>query len=356
MKHQINLDYLSINKTLKEHSCVIGFDAFIDTLTRPLFRREGKTTEYFENLPALATYLLQKQNHSVAIELDMICQKAGGNNPIISSALCQAGLKVTSIGPFGSPQIEPEFAELHQNCQLYSLGEPGRCLAYEFSVSKLMNFINMNQDCFQFDKLLQAVGSERKLADIFQQAKLWVFVNMSEQPAVIQLWQELREHYLPLAVSAYDKELFFDLSDCDRLSISTLEYALSVMKDFAQRTTVSLSLNENEFSSLCRLYSIASTTDDALAKLREVLAIQRIILRKLDYFFAIDSLGEYRIPNIVEANPKILTGAGDSQNAGICLGILAGLSLPEALTLGVQLGNYYIRQGNFPKLTDQGFM
>ncbi|MFA9480317.1 hypothetical protein ACERK3_18760 [Phycisphaerales bacterium AB-hyl4] len=50
------------------------------------------------------------------------------------------------------------------------------------------------------------------------------------------------------------------------------------------------------------------------------------------------------------ANPRLSTGAGDNVNAGICLGLLADLSVEQALCTGTATSGYYVRNGASPSL------
>jgi sugar/nucleoside kinase (ribokinase family) len=50
--------------------------------------------------------------------------------------------------------------------------------------------------------------------------------------------------------------------------------------------------------------------------------------------------------------PKISTGAGDHFNAGFCLGLVLGFSLPESLCVGVATSGYYVRTAQSPTATE----
>lgn len=53
----------------------------------------------------------------------------------------------------------------------------------------------------------------------------------------------------------------------------------------------------------------------------------------------------YSFPNHVVQNPRLSTGGGDSFNAGLCAGLLGGLSLAQAAKLGSLCGSYYVEHG-----------
>jgi sugar/nucleoside kinase (ribokinase family) len=88
----------------------------------------------------------------------------------------------------------------------------------------------------------------------------------------------------------------------------------------------------------------------SLSLFRKKLPIRSIVLRTLRHFYYSSEEEEITVDNNIVESPLCITGAGDAQNAGICLGILGGLSMHKALEAGVWSGNSYIRTGTVEPL------
>jgi sugar/nucleoside kinase (ribokinase family) len=133
------------------------------------------------------------------------------------------------------------------------------------------------------------------------------------------------------------------------MSKEELSRGINLLKNLRAFGEVILSANENEFHILAAHTGVdpgrAGNCQSALNTFRNAAAIDQVILRTLPAFYFSSSWGELCVENQYVEDPQYLTGAGDAQNGGICLGLLAGLPVEEALMAGVWAGNCYIRTG-----------
>jgi hypothetical protein len=324
--------------------CFVGFDAFVDYITRPVAGREGGIPRYFHDLGEYTAFLAARDNRSFSVELEIPRVRIGGNNPNMSGILSRCGADVVSFGAYGKDGLDPVFLPLAEQCRLVSFANPGKCTAYEFTVSKMLNFYNMDPKDFTWENLLGFIGFEEILL-LLKQTDLIVFVNLSEQPAVLNIMEMFLKHIFPRFEEP--KLFFMDFSDCGHLSEGELSRCLGFIKNLKPFGDVVLSVNENEYRILSRRMGGLGdgTGAEKLAAFREALGAGRVILRTLETFYYASPSREIQVPNEVVEEPCFLTGAGDAQNAGFCLGLLAGRPVEEMLLTGVRAGNCYIRTG-----------
>lgn len=346
-----------VESKIRNKRMVIGFDGFIDHIVRSVPR----------TMSDLAAFLMNQQNMSCSIELKEVDVKIGGNNPIMSNALGKIGVSVDTIGSYGAKGIDPIFNELSDNCNIYSIADAGRCFAIEFDTNKLMMYTNKAAEVISFEHLISKVPSEI-LLKLFNNADGIAQLNFSEYQNVVNIWEGILANILP---NVKDEKIFyFDLSDCSKVEKKYLLHALKVIRGFKKYGTVYLDLNDNEL-----LHVFNAVADDEnlslelegllkakyieekklsilLKILFDKLEINTVIIRTLHKVFAYEDNNYTSVDNIFVEKPKLLTGAGDNQNAGICLGLICGLSIKEALMLGVMAGNFYIENGFSPNFDE----
>ena len=333
-------------KGTKQKCCFIGFDAFIDYITRPIADKGNSTPKYFHDVEEYAAFLCKRNDKSFSIELEIPEIRIGGNNPNMSSILSRCGVDVVSFGAYGKTVIDPVFLPLAEQCRLVSFANPGKCTAYEFTVNKMMNFYNMDKRDFTWENLLKFISLE-EIISLLDRTDMIIFVNLGEQPAVLNIMEMFLKMIFPRFTG---RKLFFvDFSDCRHMSSAELSRSLDFIRGLKPFGTLTLSVNENEYHHLSSHAGIPSHKDKSrraeLRSFREALGIDQVILRTLDTFYYSSSSAETQVPNEVVEDPRFLTGAGDAQNAGFCLGMLAGMSVKEIVLTGVRAGNDYIRTG-----------
>jgi hypothetical protein len=332
--------------------CFIGFDAFIDYITRPVAGCDGGENRYFHSLEEYARFLAGQGKKSFSIELETPKVKIGGNNPIMSDILSRFGLEVVSFGAYGKPLLDPVFLPLSQRCKVVSFANPGKCTAYEFTVSKMMNYYNMDPRDFTYENLLNYL-SEDEIIAIMEPQDLIVFVNLGEQPAALNIMEVFLTRIFPRFEGK--KQFFLDFSDCSHMPDGELARSLKFLKNLRVFGNVALSVNENEYRFLSGRMGIAPQSGDSLngeaekgslERFRETAGADQVMLRTLETFYYSSHAEKAQVPNAVVDGPRFLTGAGDAQNAGFCLGLLAGMSPEEMLLTAVRAGNRYIRTGS----------
>jgi hypothetical protein len=331
---------------LKGKSCFIGFDAFIDYITKPVLDKSNGNKTFFKTVDEFAGYLLSKKGLSFSIELETPKKKLGGNNPITCDIISSFGVKVTSAGPYGVPSPDPMFQELGKKCELISFSDPGVSHCYEFTRNKMLNYYNMNANDFTYQNFLRYT-SEQKLIDLFNKINMALFLNISEQPAILDILKGLTENILPAVKNK--KTFFLDLADCSCLQKNELENVIAFIKKLQNFGETILSANENEFKTLFR--SVYGTDDRSpdfsktLELCRTALSLDTIIVRTLPVFFYRNATETITVDNRLVETPVFITGAGDAQNAGICLGLLSGFTAEDCLKTGVETGNAYMKKG-----------
>ena len=68
-------------------SAFVGFDGYVDSIVRPLFRQEDETLTPFRTMAEYGSYICGKAGKSCTLELKKESVRAGGNAPIFSAAL-----------------------------------------------------------------------------------------------------------------------------------------------------------------------------------------------------------------------------------------------------------------------------
>ena len=327
-------------------SCVVGFDAFIDYITRPIADRENNEPKYFHDSGEYADFLRDRKDKSFSVELETPQIRIGGNNPNMSRILSGCGADVVSFGAYGKTAIDPVFLPLAERCRLVSFANPGKCTSYEFTVNKMMNFYNMDRRDYTWENLMKFISPE-EIGSIMNRADIIIFVNPSEQPAVLDIMEMLLKTIFPRFTGR--KLFFMDFSDCSHLSHNELSRSFGFLRALKSFGALTVSVNENEYRILSRHAGIPApdgeTCGAGLASFRKALEADRLVLRTLKTFYCSSSSGQTEVPNEIVDDPSYLTGAGDAQNAGFCLGMLEDVSEKEMLLTGVRAGNLYIKTG-----------
>ncbi|GHV02969.1 hypothetical protein FACS189485_04870 [Spirochaetia bacterium] len=342
---QLRLNTFTLDD-LKQKRCFIGFDAFVDHITKPIAEKDDKTNQHFKSLEEYAHYLLDRKESSFSLEMEIPETKIGGNNPIISDILSGFGVQVITAGAYGKPDIDPLFVPLSKKTRLISFSNPGKCTSFEFTYNKLMSYYNMDPKDFTYDNLINYLP-EDELVDIMDNTDIIIFVNVCEQLAVMNILEAIADRVLPKSTGT--RRFFIDLSNCGQLSYNELQRVVEFLKKLGNFGKVILSTNENEFQTLFNFYGKntynKSNLKDAVRFVRKELGIDTLILRTLEWFYCNSPGIEQQAENIIVENPRYLTGVGDAQNSGICLGLLLSLPVNEVLYAGVRAGNCYLQNG-----------
>jgi hypothetical protein len=145
------------------------------------------------------------------------------------------------------------------------------------------------------------------------------------------------------------KTFFMDFSDCSRMTQDEIDRSFRFIRGLEPYGTLTLSVNENEYRRLSHNAGISTEKGGDcfrdLNSFRKKLGTGRVIVRTLNTFYFSSPSMNTQAPNEYVDKPRFLTGAGDAQNAGFCLGMLDDKSVEEMLLTGVRAGNQYIRTG-----------
>ncbi|NLG24129.1 MAG: hypothetical protein GX558_02130, partial [Clostridiales bacterium] len=142
---------------LAQSRALLGFDAFIDIVARPL--REGSADgagQAFNLLPDFGAFVSGRAGVSGSVELDERTTKMGGNAPNVAAALGALGVAADCVIPCGPP--DPLFAPLAARGRLFSTGEPGLCVALEFLDGKLLLGVNRGVNRLTWAQVTERVG------------------------------------------------------------------------------------------------------------------------------------------------------------------------------------------------------
>lgn len=341
------------NDMLKRKKVTVGFDGFIDTIARIIREKHNhQPPSLFNTIKEFGEYILEKQGASFSLELEERSIKLGGNMPIMANALGRLGLPVNCIGALGHPQIHPVFNQLSANCHLYSFAEPGTATAYEFNDGKMMMAQMKAINTAGWEKIKEMIGIET-LVRLYGESDMICLLNWSEIDASTNIWKGILKEVLSQYPAGKKQIAFFDLSDCSKRNEQSIAEALDLLKQFAERASVILSLNKNEADIIYQsLYSKKSDGDlFATGKaIMERLTIGTLLLHSAKVAMAFTNSEQVQVDSFFTPEPVISTGAGDNFNAGFCTGQLLELDIELSVVLANAVSGCYIRKGISPKL------
>lgn len=334
-----------------------GFDMVVDSVVRAVRWKNDKCpSTYFETIEEFGKHLISKKNMSCSIEIELQQEKIGGNMAIFSNSLGSLGVSTHCIGSMGYPKTEPVFLGMNENCILHSVGRTGQCNALEFNDGKVMLSSMDNLKEITWETISERLGKEA-VTGYFRDSQLAALLNWSEMPGATLLFQKVFENCIKPGKKDKKKWLLMDLSDASRKSEQELLEVLSLGEQFADYRTTVFSMNENE----CRLiyqalfHGEAGSRREMGREISRQLRIDYLILHLPDCAYGYKSGIVEKEEGYYTPTPKLSTGGGDNFNAGLCFGLLHGLTLAESLHLGNAVSGYYVRTGaspNIPQLCD----
>jgi sugar/nucleoside kinase (ribokinase family) len=345
---------ISNKQKLRSKKVVVGFDGFIDEIIHPVATKHDK--DNFTRINTIAEFgkrILSASGKSSNIELVPILKKLGGNGPIMSLATAGLGPRVTCIGLLGHPTLEEEFKPLAERCQVVSIGEPGHTDALEFTDGKLM--LGKLQAIFQMCWAnIKEIMGEEAFSRLLVSSDLVACTNWT----MLTEMEEILENIIRIISEKDNVAFFFDLADPEKRNPDEVERLFQQIKLLNDKSRCVLGLNLREAEQVSRVLGMREKPEDGLdglkktaVQIREKLGISGVTVHSVSYAGA--SVGDdlESVEGPFCSNPKIATGAGDHFNGGLCSGMLAGLSLEEALYVGVGTSGWYVRNnGESPDL------
>lgn len=339
----------TVGQALQGKRVVAGFDAFIDTLARPVkaYRPDG-TVQFYDTMGEMADFVQSRAGKSGTLQLENVQERLGGNVPILSRALGNLAVHTTCIGGFGVPQPHAVFAELGLHGDVLSIGEPAKCVALEFADGKLMLGMGQALESITWALLVSRLGID-EMAARYGACDLAAFLNWSETPHATDIWRGFLRDVEPRLPAG--KWMLFDLSDTVTREAAALTEALDVVRRFGARHRVVVSLNENEYCDVCRALALpADEPAQAARALCERLSLRALYLHFMGVGHGMSEGRFVSVPTVNIENPVLTTGAGDNFNAGVIAGLLAGLPLEAGLRMGTMTASYYVATGRSPTL------
>jgi len=353
----MNAETSSLSQKLKSNKDVLsskqvvtGFDGFIDSIQKVIFRSntDGEP-EYFDTVQSFGNYIAGKGTGGLSLETEELLKKAGGNAPIMGNALASAGARVHCIGAFGYPSPDAVFLDMHPNTSLHSFTEPGITSALEFNDGKIM-LAHMTQLNKADWKLIKERIGLNNIVQLIEESDMFCLLNWSETRQAEEIWSGLLHEVLPNINRRL--KVFFDLSDCSKFSSDRVLKALELIRSFKTFCDVILSLNRNEALLVYKALSTSSTDDvmKAGAGIFEFLGINTVVIHTSQGSSAWHDSGFNSAAAFSITHPAISTGAGDNFNAGFCIAELLGMNVYGALVLANALAACYMKNGESPAL------
>jgi sugar/nucleoside kinase (ribokinase family) len=344
---------------LKRTKAVIGLDGFVDEIIAVVDRRHDE--EWYEPVKTIAAFADKVRNsagQSNNFELVVKRMKLGGNGPIMANAMAAAGVDVTYVGNLGFPQLHPVFNELAQRARVHSIAEPGHTDALEFEDGKLMLGKHQALKDVNWRNLMDRVGLQ-PLTQMITESKLVAVLNWTMLPYLGDIWQKLLTEVFPLLPKAEpgspERKLFFvDLCDPEKRTAEDLRAAMRQLTQVQQFADVILGLNLKEATQVAQVMGLPASADaeaaiEASARaIRERLGLATVVIHPRRGAAAATATESAKFQGPFVQQPKISTGAGDHFNAGFATGRVLGLSLEEALCVGVGISGYYVRTAISP--------
>jgi len=346
----------------------IGFDGYIDTVSKLL----SDSRSPLVTLKDFGDLLIGRDNRNASLTLSRKYRKIGGNMPITAHALGTLGVSVDCVGAFGKPDIAKEFLEMDPHCSLYSLADPGECIAIEFQGSKLFLADHGEVAALTWQEMIRTIGKET-MTQLITGAAVIVLVNWGELPNMQKIWGSL---YTEIVTELSDtgRSFFFDLSDCSGRHPDELYEVMLMISKFRKYGKVILSVNDNELITLANIYkdkkqsneydeAFVSVNEKDLHKHHKSFDAQENIFGKLifntgfidvlihhgkHYVHIYSSAGSQSVMGNSVLEPVILTGGGDHFNAGFIFGLMADYPLLQCAEIGNAVSHAYVKRGESP--------
>ncbi len=345
-----------------EFPVMIGFDGFIDSIIAAVEKRfDASTYQPIEMMEQFGRKILDAAGKNANYEFVVKRRKLGGNGPILANALATLGLPVTFIGAIGYPQVDPVFSELAARADCLSIANPGFTDAIEFNDGKLLLGKYEHLEAICWSTLCDVVG-EQRFYEIVSRSRLIGMVNWTLLSRLDEIWQQMIERVLPTVtnLTKLRRLIFVDLADPEKRTLSDLQRGLARCTAFSKYTDVVLGMNFKEAAQVAAGLGIATAVGPELdlaplsQQIRSSLQINGVVIHSPRSSSACLIANEREavasFASCFTDKPQISTGAGDSFNSGFCLGLLAELTVNEALCVGTATAGYYVRNASAPTL------
>lgn len=341
----------------KSFCALVGFDGFVDKIQKAIKEKRPDESIYFSSIREFSEHIAKLAGKSGQVELVTKKIKMGGNAPILSHALGNAGIKSYCVGALGLNDLQAVFKNIHPACQPVSINIPGQSSAIEFDDGKIIlsELSVFNQ--YDWEYVKDRAGLE-KLRRFAGECQLMAFVDWVNLPHATSIWKGMLEDVIKLS-SNPPGFFFFDLCDPSKKTIEEIKEVLDLIGEFSSYGKVTLGVNVNETNRLWLAMNDHDPKDVSahinIPPVKEAgefvfkkMNIDTLLIHPVDRSLAITRGGTHELVGNVIQQPKVLTGGGDNLNAGYCLGLLAGFEIPFCLLLGMATSGAYVQNGQSP--------
>ena len=351
---------------------LVGFDGFVDSITRLVRLRTSMAPDAYEPLATIAEFgerVSAASGLSTNIERVTLEDRFGGNGPLFAGALARLGAPVTFIGAVASlddpSSVHSAFSAFASRCQrIIPIASPSHTLCLEFDDGKVMLNDTRQVQHVTWKRILEVVGLE-SFRELFAASSLVSIVNWSLLGGVPAIWQGLLRDVLPFVSStsyvnqSRPRILFVDLSDPAKRIDADIREMLTLLRELQTAgLRVILGLNHSEATRIATVAGVA--TPDAIGHglesvmrcaidLQRALNVYEVVIHPREGAASANAQGEHDwIDGPMVRMPKLSTGAGDHFNAGYCFARALNLNLSHALAIGVATSGAYVRDAESP--------
>lgn len=326
----------------------IGFDGFVDHLYYAVAKRMNREAyQPFTTLKEFGRRIEEASSKSCNIESVLLHSNLGGNAPLLALGLSSFEFPLSLVGCLGFPTLHPLFQPLKKkSVELYSIGEPGITLAYEFQDGKLL--LGTMNDVMKLS-WEEALVRFPKFMKILEQSSFLVTVNWTMSPLVQEFWLFLLKQP---AEMLQEKNLFIDFADPRKRSKEDLRQALAILSDLSKRMNCSIGVNLAETDALLSAFDspLPSRLEEKAAILSEKMPCTSFYIHSPYEVIGIAARDQaswhterLQVPHT--DTPFRLTGAGDMFNAGVIAALYEKKTLQKQLLRGMATSGIWIRKG-----------
>jgi hypothetical protein len=337
----------------------VGFDGFVDKIKRAVKEKRNTRTVYFDSIRDFADRILMACGKSGQIQMDTHRIKLGGNAPILSNTLGKLGIRTYCLGSMGYPERHKIFSEMNSFCETISVLEPGLSDAIEFHDGKLIFSELEIFEQYTWSNIKKVAGLER-ISKSVSDTSLIAFVDWANLPHASDIWQGMLDDVIKPS-KRRDFLFLFDLCDPSKKTTQQIDEVLDLISSFSPYGKVTLGLNENE---TLRIWAAIRGVDflterakvppavEAGDFLYKSMNIDSLLVHPIDRSIIYRPHETVELQGRLVTKPRVLTGGGDNLNAGFCVGLLSGFTIPQCMLLGMAASGAYIENGASPDRQD----
>ena len=348
MLHHNDLIQKLKDSDLEHFQVFAGFDASEDCITRPIKKSESERVDVYSCIEEFGKAITQKKAMSGIISLKHDFIKAGGNMINFACALGTMGIQTECFGPFGWPEIDPVFGKLSESCVLHSIGNTVVCTVLEFSDGKLMLADNSGYDDISWNNI-QRLKADIGIEQAIKKCDMVALANWGEIKNANDIWKGV----LDIIETLQDnKKVCIDITDFSYRSETDVQKLSELLIQYCKKTSCILSFNYNEASMLFNRMGGSAEHSESIDRIGTWLFDYykpfMLVIHNAKGATAWSGTEKVKSDSYYTTNTKIKAGAGDNFNAGLCVGVLCGMTLLECLEMGNAMSGYYVRNGSCP--------